>query len=35
VTLVTGAASRTKILDVEGADPEVLQRLRARAAGQA
>jgi uncharacterized protein YggU (UPF0235/DUF167 family) len=28
VTLVAGAASRTKILDVEGADPAVLQRLR-------
>ena len=28
VTLVSGAASRTKILDVEGADPAVLQRLR-------
>jgi hypothetical protein len=35
VTLVTGAASRTKILDVEGADPAVLRRLRARPAGQA
>jgi uncharacterized protein len=28
VTLVTGAASRTKILVVEGADPATLQRLR-------
>ncbi len=27
VTLVSGAASRTKILDVEGADPAVLGRL--------
>jgi len=27
VTLVAGAASRTKILEVEGADPALLQRL--------
>jgi uncharacterized protein len=27
VTLVAGATSRTKILDVEGADPATLQRL--------
>jgi hypothetical protein len=27
VTLVTGAASRTKIVEVDGADPAVLQRL--------
>lgn len=30
VTLVAGAASRTKILEVEGADPAALQRLRTR-----
>jgi uncharacterized protein YggU (UPF0235/DUF167 family) len=30
VTLVTGAASRTKILDVDGADPAVLERLLAQ-----
>jgi uncharacterized protein len=30
VTLVSGAASRTKIIDVEGADPVVLDRLLAR-----
>ncbi|HEX4661725.1 MAG TPA: DUF167 domain-containing protein [Streptosporangiaceae bacterium] len=30
VTLVTGAASRTKILDVDGADPAVLNRLLAQ-----
>jgi uncharacterized protein YggU (UPF0235/DUF167 family) len=30
VTLVAGAASRRKILDVTGADPAVLDRLRAR-----
>ena len=30
VTLVTGAASRTKILDVAGADPAVLARLLAQ-----
>jgi len=30
VTLVAGAASRTKILDVEGADPAVLERLLAQ-----
>jgi len=29
VTLVTGAASRTKIVDVAGADPAVLERLLA------
>jgi uncharacterized protein YggU (UPF0235/DUF167 family) len=29
VTLVTGAASRTKIVDVAGADPAVLDRLLA------
>jgi uncharacterized protein len=29
VTLVSGAASRTKIVDVAGADPAVLQRLLA------
>ena len=34
VTLVTGATSRTKILEVEGADPDVLRRLSA-GAGQA
>jgi uncharacterized protein len=27
VTLVTGATSRTKIIDVDGADPAVLHRL--------
>lgn len=27
VTLVTGATSRTKIIDVDGADPAVLRRL--------
>ena len=31
VTLVAGAASRTKILEVEGADPALLQRLLAGA----
>jgi uncharacterized protein YggU (UPF0235/DUF167 family) len=30
VTLVAGAASRTKVLDVAGADPAVLDRLLAR-----
>jgi uncharacterized protein YggU (UPF0235/DUF167 family) len=30
VTLVAGAASRRKIVDVAGADPAVLDRLRAR-----
>jgi uncharacterized protein len=30
VTLVSGAASRTKIIDVEGADPVVLDRLLSR-----
>lgn len=30
VTLVTGAASRTKIIDVGGADPATLQRLLAK-----
>lgn len=30
VTLVGGAASRRKIVDVTGADPAVLDRLRAR-----
>ncbi len=30
VTLVAGAASRTKILEVEGADPGALGRLLAR-----
>jgi len=30
VTLVAGTTSRTKILDVEGADPAVLSRLLAR-----
>lgn len=30
VTLVSGAASRTKIIDIEGADPAVLDRLMAR-----
>lgn len=30
VTLVAGAASRRKIVDVTGADPAVLDRLRAR-----
>ncbi len=29
VTLVAGASSRTKIVDVEGADPETLDRLLA------
>jgi uncharacterized protein YggU (UPF0235/DUF167 family) len=29
VTLVTGESSRTKIVDVEGADPAVLHRLLA------
>jgi hypothetical protein len=29
VTLVAGAASRTKIIDVSGADPAVLGRLLA------
>jgi hypothetical protein len=29
VTLVAGAASRRKIVDVTGADPAVLDRLRA------
>jgi uncharacterized protein len=32
VTLVAGAASRTKVLDVAGADPAVLDRLLARRA---
>lgn len=27
VTLVSGAASRTKVIDVPGADPELLDRL--------
>jgi uncharacterized protein YggU (UPF0235/DUF167 family) len=31
VTLVAGAASRTKILEVDGADPARLQRLLAGA----
>jgi len=31
VTLVAGAASRTKVLEVEGADPAVLQLLRTAA----
>lgn len=31
VTLVAGATSRTKILEVEGADPDALTRLLARA----
>jgi uncharacterized protein len=30
VTLVAGAASRRKIVEVTGADPAVLDRLRAR-----
>ena len=30
VTLVTGKASRTKIVDVAGADPAVLERLLAQ-----
>lgn len=30
VTLVAGAASRTKVLDVNGADPAVLNRLLAQ-----
>jgi uncharacterized protein len=30
VTLVAGAAGRTKIVDVDGADPATLQRLLAR-----
>jgi hypothetical protein len=30
VTLVAGAASRTKILDVDGADPAVLNQLLAQ-----
>ncbi len=30
VTLVTGAASRTKVLEVAGADPAVLDELLAR-----
>jgi len=30
VTLVTGRASRTKIVDVAGADPDVLDRLLAQ-----
>ena len=30
VTLVAGAASRRKIMEVTGADPAVLDRLRAR-----
>jgi hypothetical protein len=30
VTLVTGAASRTKIIDVSGGDPGTLQRLLAK-----
>jgi uncharacterized protein len=30
VTLVTGAASRTKIVDVAGAEPAALDRLRSR-----
>jgi uncharacterized protein YggU (UPF0235/DUF167 family) len=30
VTLVTGARSRSKIVDVAGADPAVLERLLAR-----
>ncbi len=35
VTLVTGAASRTKIVDVDGADPAALQWLKEdRPAGQ-
>lgn len=29
VTLVSGATSRTKIVDIEGADPAVLERLLA------
>ena len=29
VTLVSGATSRTKIIDIEGADPAVLERLLA------
>jgi uncharacterized protein YggU (UPF0235/DUF167 family) len=32
VTLVAGAASRTKVLDVAGADPAVLDRLLTRRA---
>jgi uncharacterized protein YggU (UPF0235/DUF167 family) len=31
VTLVAGAVSRTKILEVQGADPALLQRLLAGA----
>jgi hypothetical protein len=31
VTLVAGASSRTKILEVEGADPATLRRLLAEA----
>jgi uncharacterized protein YggU (UPF0235/DUF167 family) len=30
VTLIAGAASRRKIVEVTGADPAVLDRLRAR-----
>ena len=30
VTLVAGAASRTKIIDVDGADPAALERLLAK-----
>jgi uncharacterized protein YggU (UPF0235/DUF167 family) len=30
VTLVTGASSRTKIIDIAGADPAVLARLLAK-----
>jgi uncharacterized protein len=30
VTLVSGSRSRSKIIDVEGADPAVLERLLAR-----
>ena len=30
VTLLTGAASRTKVVDVDGADPAILRQLLAR-----
>jgi uncharacterized protein YggU (UPF0235/DUF167 family) len=33
VTLINGASSRTKIVEVEGADPGELNRLLAKAGG--
>lgn len=35
VTLLAGATSRTKVLDVPGADPATLSRLLAGSAGRA